>query len=80
VPILFPSSASLVTTPIAPHNLNVRPIIISDNNVISFQVEGRRASFLATLDPRSESIKANTELALSKAGFKLNLLRLNNEN
>ncbi|MBJ7427748.1 MAG: NAD kinase [Bacteroidia bacterium] len=79
-PILYPSSASLVITPIAPHNLNVRPIIISDNNVISFQVEGRSTSFLATLDSRSESIEANTELAVSKAGFKMNLLRLNNEN
>jgi NAD+ kinase len=79
-PILYPSSASLVITPIAPHNLNVRPIIISDNNVISFQVEGRSTSFLATLDSRSESIESNTELAVSKAGFKMNLLRLNNEN
>ncbi len=79
-PILYPTSASLVITPIAPHNLNVRPIIISDNNVISFQVEGRSSSFLATLDSRSESIEANTELAVSKANFKMNLVRLNNEN
>lgn len=79
-PILYPSSASLVITPIAPHNLNVRPIIISDNNVISFKVEGRSTSFLATLDSRSESIEANTELAVSKANFKMNLVRLNSEN
>ena len=79
-PILYPSSASFVITPIAPHNLNVRPIIISDNNVISFQVEGRSTSFLATLDSRSESIESDSELAVSKANFKMNLVRLNNEN
>lgn len=79
-PILYPSSASLVITPIAPHNLNVRPIIISDNNVISFEVEGRSTSFLATLDSRSESIEASTQLAVRKADFKMNLLRLNSEN
>jgi len=79
-PILYPSSASFVITPIAPHNLNVRPIIISDNNVISFQVEGRSTSFLATLDSRSESIESDSELAVCKASFKMNLVRLNNEN
>lgn len=79
-PILYPSSASLVVTPIAPHNLNVRPIILSDNNVISFEVEGRSSSFLATLDSRSESIESNVQLAIRKADFCLNLIRLNNEN
>jgi NAD+ kinase len=79
-PILYPSSASFVITPIAPHNLNVRPIIISDNNVISFEIEGRSTSFLATLDSRSETIEANTQLAVRKADFKVNLIRLNNEN
>jgi NAD+ kinase len=79
-PILYPTSASFVITPIAPHNLNVRPIIVSDSNVVSFQVEGRSTSFLATLDSRSETIEAKTELAISKANFKINLVRLNNEN
>jgi NAD+ kinase len=79
-PILYPSSASFVITPIAPHNLNVRPIIISDNNVISFEIEGRSTSFLATLDSRSETIEANTQLAVRKADFKVNLIRLNKEN
>ncbi|MCF8253954.1 MAG: NAD kinase [Bacteroidia bacterium] len=79
-PILYPASQSFVITPIAPHNLNVRPIIISDQNVISFEVEGRSRSFLATLDSRSESIDNGTQLAIKKADFCLNLLRLNDEN
>jgi NAD+ kinase len=79
-PILYPSSASFVITPIAPHNLNVRPIIISDQNVISFEIEGRSTSFLATLDSRSESIDNRTQLAIRKANFEFKLLRLNQEN
>ena len=79
-PILYPSSQSFVITPIAPHNLNVRPIIISDENVISFEIEGRSSSFLATLDSRSESIDNKTQLAIKKAFFSLNLLRANGEN
>ncbi|MFN4083721.1 MAG: NAD kinase [Bacteroidia bacterium] len=79
-PILYPTSASFVITPIAPHNLNVRPIILSDSNVISFEIEGRGESFLATLDSRSESIKAKLPLAIRKADFTFNLMRFNNEN
>jgi NAD+ kinase len=79
-PILYPASQSFVITPIAPHNLNVRPMIISDQNVISFEVEGRGSTFLATLDSRSESISNRTQLAIKKADFCLSLVRLNGEN
>ena len=79
-PILYPASQSFVITPIAPHNLNVRPMVISDQNVISFEIEGRGSSFLATLDSRSESIHNKTQLAIKKADFGLKLLRMNDEN
>ncbi len=79
-PILYPSSESFVITPISPHNLNVRPIIVSDKNVISFEIEGRSNSFLATLDSRSESINQKVQLAIRKADFSYNLVRLNDEN
>lgn len=79
-PILYPASQSLVITPIAPHNLNVRPIIISDQNVISFEIEGRSSSFLVTLDSRSESIDNSTQLAIKKANKELSLVRFNGEN
>jgi NAD+ kinase len=79
-PILYPSSQSFVITPIAPHNLNVRPMIVSDQNVISFEVEGRSSTFLATLDSRSESINTNTQIAVKKADFCLNLIRLDGDN
>lgn len=79
-PILYPASRSFVITPIAPHNLNVRPMIISDKNILSFEVEGRSSTFLATLDSRSETISNNTQLAIKRADFQLNLVRMNGEN
>lgn len=79
-PILFPQSASFAITPIAPHNLNVRPLVVSDENIISFEIEGRGASFLVSMDSRSESINSSIQLAVRKADFNFNLVRLNNEN
>jgi NAD+ kinase len=79
-PILYPTASSVVITPIAPHNLNVRPMVISDEYVLSFEVEGRSTSFLITLDSRSESIGSSVQLAVKKANFKFPLVRFNEEN
>lgn len=79
-PIIFPKSDSFVITPIAPHNLNVRPVIIPDNSVISFEIEGRASSYLASLDSRSESITDEVSMAVKRADFELNLIRLNEIN
>jgi NAD+ kinase len=79
-PILYPTSNSLVITPIAPHNLNVRPMVISDEHVISFEIEGRSTGFLITLDSRSESITSSVQLAIKRANFKFPLVRFNEEN
>src|SRR6202008_2917748 len=65
-PLLEPRSESFVITPIAPHNLNVRPIIISDKNVISLEIEGRSQHFLASLDSRSVTIDSSVQLAVRK--------------
>ncbi len=74
-PILFPKSSSMVVTPIAPHNLNVRPIIIPDDQVLSFEIEGRSTQFLASLDSRSVTIDQTVQIAIRKADFCINLLR-----
>lgn len=74
-PILFPKSSSLVVTPIAPHNLNVRPIIIPDDQVLSFEIEGRSSQFLASLDSRSVTIDQTVQIAIRKADFGINLVR-----
>lgn len=74
-PIVFPDSASLVITPIAPHHLNTRPIIVPDNNVISFEVESRAEEFLCTLDARREVVAKNVQLAIRKERFTVKLIR-----
>lgn len=73
-PIVFPGSGNFVITPVAPHNLNVRPIIISDDCVVSFEIEGRAENFLCTLDSRFETITAVHSLAVRKNDFPLHLV------
>lgn len=79
-PILFPHTNAFVLTPISPHNLNVRPIIIASDTVVSFEVEGRAENFLCTLDSRQESIDKTTQLAVSKAPFGIKLVRIASNN
>lgn len=79
-PILFPHSESFAITPIAPHNLNVRPIVVSDKNIISFEVEGRSSSFLISLDSRSVSVPYTAQLAIRKGDVELNLVQLKGHN
>ncbi|MBL7698569.1 MAG: NAD kinase [Chitinophagaceae bacterium] len=79
-PIVFPESGSFVITPVAPHNLNVRPIIVPDSNVISFEVEGRTDSFICALDSRKEVVDKKILLAVRRESFNFNLVRLNENN
>lgn len=75
-PIIFPGSGNFVITPVAPHNLNVRPIVISDDSIISFEIEGRAENFLCTLDSRFETVGSKHELAVRKNDFNTYLVRL----
>lgn len=79
-PVVFPDSASFLITPVSPHNLNVRPIVVPDNTVISFEVEGRTDGFLASLDARRELVPKEIRLAVKKESFGVNLIRLNENN
>jgi NAD+ kinase len=79
-PVIFPDSASFVITPVSPHNLNVRPIIVPDDNIISFEIEGRTDGFLCTLDSRRELVDKEVQLAVKKEAFRINLIRLNENN
>ncbi len=79
-PIVFPSSGCFAITPVAPHNLNVRPIVIPDSSVISFEIEGRSDSFLCTLDSRYATITAEHRLAIRKADFPLKVVNLEEVN
>jgi NAD+ kinase len=76
-PIVFPESGSFVITPVAPHNLNVRPIIVPDDNIISFEIESRSDQIICALDSRRELISKDVQLAVKKEDFNINLVRLN---
>jgi NAD+ kinase len=79
-PVVFPESSSFVITPVAPHNLNVRPIVVPDDNIISFEVEGRSDQFICALDSRKEIVDKNVQLAVRRESFTLGLVRLNENN
>lgn len=79
-PVVFPQAASFVITPVAPHNLNTRSIIVSDDSVISFEVEGRSSQFLATLDSRQETITSGVQIAVRKENFTIALVRPDEHN
>lgn len=78
-PIIYPNSQNFVITPIAPHNLNVRPVIVPDDVSLTFEVEVRSAKFLVSCDSRTETVDRSVKITLNKAKFHVNLIRLNNE-
>lgn len=75
-PIVMPDSDNFVITPIAPHNLNIRPVIISSHDKVSLEVEGRSHNFLVSLDSRSENIKSPVKLSVRKAKFLFSIVSL----
>lgn len=78
-PIIFPSAQNFVITPIAPHNLNVRPVIIPDDVSLRFEVEARSTKFLVSCDSRTATVDRSVKITIKKAAFHVNLVRLNNE-
>lgn len=75
-PIIMPDSDNFIITPIAPHNLNVRPIVIPNTREISFKVSGRSDTYNISLDSVSSTINADTEIKIKLADFKYNLINL----
>ncbi|HBK20628.1 MAG TPA: NAD kinase [Cryomorphaceae bacterium] len=74
-PIIMPNSENFVLTPIAPHNLTMRPFVISDNNTLRLRIESRENEFLTSLDSRIHSFDATTELFIQKADFRIALVQ-----
>ena len=79
-PVVFPDSGNFIITPVAPHNLNIRPIVVPDNNIISFEIESRSDGFLCSMDSRRELVPKEVQLAVKKEKFRINLVRLNENN
>jgi NAD+ kinase len=75
-PIIDPKTKSMVITPIAPHNLSARPLIIPDNCTISLTISGREKSYLVSLDSRIATLKNHTTIIIKKAPFKIKLVQL----
>lgn len=78
-PIILPNAQNFVITPVAPHNLNVRPIIVPDNVELTFEIEARSTKFLLSCDSRTETVDRSVKITINKAKFSVNLVRLNNE-
>ena len=76
-PILFPESSSFVITPVAPHNLNVRSVVVPDSSVISFEIEGRTDELICALDARKEIVPISIQIAVKKEAFCVHFIRLN---
>jgi NAD+ kinase len=79
-PIIAPQTNSFVITPVAPHNLNVRPMVIPNDTVVSFEVEGRAKEYLCTLDARTSTIDSSFSIGIRKEDFTVTLLRLDGQN
>ncbi len=79
-PVMFPQASVFVITPVAPHNLNIRPIVVPDDYVVSFEIEGRTDHFLCTLDARMETITKDVQLAVKKEDFEISLVKLDEHN
>ena len=78
-PVLTPDVKSLVVTPIAPHNLNARPLVIKDDTEIELRVSGRDEQYLVSLDSRIASVNNNTILKIKKTPFKINMVEISDE-
>ncbi|MGN6477296.1 MAG: NAD kinase [Flavipsychrobacter sp.] len=79
-PVVFPQTSSFIITPVSPHNLNTRPVVVPDDNVISCEVEGRTEQFLCTLDSRTEIITSSVQIAVKKEAFTISLVRPDEHN
>ena len=78
-PVITPNAASLVLTPIAPHNLSARPLVIEDSTVIKLKVSGREKKHLVSLDSRIATLSNKTEITIKKAPFTVKMIALHNE-
>ena len=79
-PVMLPQTNNFIIAPVCPHNLNVRPLIVSDQSIISFEIEGRATSYLLALDSRSLPVEASVQMAVRRENFNARLVKLNHVN
>ena len=79
-PIIMPESKNLVITPIAPHNLNARPLVIPDNTNITLKISGRENEFFVSLDSKITTLSNEMLILIKKAPYKIKMIQLENDN
>ncbi|MEL6152458.1 MAG: NAD kinase [Bacteroidota bacterium] len=79
-PIVLPSAHNLVLTPISPHNLSVRPLVLPDSATLSFRIASRNNTFLVAVDGRSKATHIETTLTVQKASFQAHLVKMDTNN
>ena len=79
-PVVVPGSDNFVITPVSPHNLTVRPIVVPDDSELSFTIEGRSKNFLIALDARYETVDDSVRLKVTQAKFRARLIKLEGNN
>lgn len=79
-PVVFPTAETFTITPVAPHSLTVRPVVIPDSWVMSFEIVSRSGVAMVALDTRTEQVQSGTSLAIRKGDFKARLIRLHSTN
>ncbi|WP_424493130.1 NAD kinase [Salinimicrobium sp. GXAS 041] len=75
-PVITPATKAIAITPIAPHNLNARPLILKDNTKITLKVSGRENEFLVSMDSRIATLQKNTVVTIKKAHFKIKMIEI----
>ena len=79
-PVVLPHTNNFVISPVCPHNLNVRPLVVPDKSVISFEVEGRSNNFLVAMDSRSKIVDTGVQIAVRRENFNARLVKINQVN
>lgn len=79
-PLVLPQSNNFIITPVSPHNLNARPLVVSDNSEISFKIEARSENVLVSLDSRSMSVSTDIHISIKRASIEAKLVKFNNYN
>lgn len=78
-PVIAPTAKSLILTPIAPHNLNARPLVVSDDTVVRLKVSGREENHLVSLDSRIVTLQNGKEITIKRASFSIKMIEYNSE-
>lgn len=79
-PLVHPNQKNFIITPVSPHNLNVRPMIVSDHSEITFEIEGRSKEFMVSLDSRSQTVDDTVEISVKREQFEAKLVRFADSN